>query len=805
LYEASQAITSEIELQKVVQKVTDIGTELAGAQFGAFFYNVINQNGESFVLYTISGVPREAFSKFPMPRNTKIFEPTFMATGTVRYNDVTTEHHFGKNPPYHGMPKGHLPVKSYLAVPVVSPFTKEAIGGLFFGHSEAGVFTEDSERLLEGIASQAAIAITNARLFEEKSYNELKLREQREQYKSIFNAVSDSAIIYDEDGTIVEANPTASQLYGYDHDELLGMNASNFFLTPEDFTALKEIALSGREYSGVHKRRRKDGSPIEVEFKGVRFLFRDKPHVLSVSRDVTARNQSAEALQTSEALANVITSVSPVALWMTNSEGQALYFNQTWYDWVGGTVDSQLGTGWINYISQAERNETDQAFKNAFRDRKQFIAEFRIVRKNGEVRWCLSQGSPYYNQDGKFAGYAGSISDTTERKSAEQKLTSQNALINTITNNTQQALLLMNDKQVCTYMNPAAEEMTGFKLKEVTDKPLHYYVHHTHPDGRHFPIEDCPIDRALPTKAQTKGEEVFIHKDGHYYPVAFTASPIIENGIPVGTVIEARDITEEKRIEEELRNRDKQVMQMLEGKVKERTSELEKTNFELMQFTSVASHDLKEPVRKISIFSKMMRDKLNGNLDTASERYLNTIISSSDRMAQLIDDLLAFSRLSSTQVELQDVDLNKTVHEVLNDLEIPIKEKNATIKIGKLPTLKGIRIQLGQLFQNLVSNSLKFAHPERPAEIFIDTEEINLNGLKRLKIIYRDNGIGFRPDQAKKIFEIFYRLHNKEQFEGTGVGLAIVKKIVEYHHGTIYAEGKENEGASFIIELPLTN
>ena len=192
LHESGKAITSELELEKVVQRVTDIGTELAGAQFGAFFYNVINQNGESFFLYTISGVAREAFSKFPMPRNTKIFEPTFAARGTVRYDDVTAQPHFGQNEPYNGMPKGHLPVRSYLAVPVISPVTKEAIGGLFFGHQDAGVFTEASERLLEGVATQAAIAIVNARLFEEKKETQRKLLEQREQYRSIFHATSDS-------------------------------------------------------------------------------------------------------------------------------------------------------------------------------------------------------------------------------------------------------------------------------------------------------------------------------------------------------------------------------------------------------------------------------------------------------------------------------------------------------------------------------------------------------------------------------------------------------------------------------------
>jgi PAS domain S-box-containing protein len=802
LYEANKAISSEIDLQKVVQRVTDIGTELAGAQFGAFFYNVINQAGESYVLYTISGVSREAFAKFPMPRNTKIFEPTFAARGTVRYDDVTSQPHYGDNAPYHGMPRGHLPVRSYLAVPVVSPFSQEPIGGLFFGHSDVGVFTEESEKLLEGVAMQAAIAITNARLFEEKKYTEAKLVEQREQYRSIFNATTDSAIIYNEDGTIVEANPTACRLYGYRYDELIGVNASKLFKQPEDFVALKEIALSGREYDGVHTRIRKDGTLIDVEFKGVRFLFKGQPHVLSVSRDVTSENQTKEALQKSENLSNIITSVSPVALWMTNNEGQTIYMNQTWYDWAGESAGSDLGTGWIDAIVTGEKQKVKELFFATFQKRKQFVYEFRLQRKNGEIRWCLSQGSPYYDREGNFGGYAGSVSDITDRKAAEEKLSSQITLINTITNNAQQALFLMDDKQVCTYMNPAAEQMTGFKLKEVRDKPLHYYIHHTHPDGRHFPIEECAIDRALPTKAQTKGEEVFIHKKGHFYPVAFTASPIIENGVPIGTVIEARDTTEEKRMHQELRTKDQQAMQLLEQKVKERTSELEKTNYELLQFTSVASHDLKEPVRKISIYSRMLKDKLRDALDTSSTKQLNIIIDAASRMAQLIDDLLSFSRLSNAKVEFQEVDLTAVVKQVIDDLEISIQEAGATITVSHLPVIKGIALQMGQLFQNLMSNSLKFRHPERPPAITILCETLLVENGRAFKITYTDNGIGFRQDQADKIFEIFYRLHNRNLYEGTGVGLAIVKKIIDFHKGSITAKGEENQYASFEIILP---
>src|SRR5581483_7636021 len=138
--EVGRALAAELDLNKLVQSITDAGTRLCGAQFGAFFYNVLNEKGESYLLYTISGVPREAFSKFPMPRNTSIFNPTFKGEGVVRSDDITLDQRYGLNAPHHGMPKGHLPVRSYLAVPVVSR-TGEVLGGLFFGHAERGRFS----------------------------------------------------------------------------------------------------------------------------------------------------------------------------------------------------------------------------------------------------------------------------------------------------------------------------------------------------------------------------------------------------------------------------------------------------------------------------------------------------------------------------------------------------------------------------------------------------------------------------------------------------------------------------------------
>ena len=157
-------VASDLDRDKVVQAVTDAATELTTAEFGAFFYNVVNESGESYTLYTISGVPREAFSKFPMPRNTEVFEPTFKGTGVVRSPDITKDPRYGHNAPHHGMPPGHLPVRSYLAVPVKGR-SGDVIGGLFFGHPSVGRFTEHHERLAVGIASWASVALENARLY----------------------------------------------------------------------------------------------------------------------------------------------------------------------------------------------------------------------------------------------------------------------------------------------------------------------------------------------------------------------------------------------------------------------------------------------------------------------------------------------------------------------------------------------------------------------------------------------------------------------------------------------------------------
>jgi PAS domain S-box-containing protein len=182
LNQVGSRLTAQLDTQKLLQEVTDAATVLIGAEFGAFFNNAVNEKGESYMLYTLSGVSREAFARFPMPRNTALFGPTFRGEGIVRITDVKKDSRYGQNAPHHGMPEGHLPVRSYLAAPVIAR-SGEVLGGLFFGHGETGRFTENHEAVVAGIAAQAAIALDNARLFEQTRWTQAELTRSNEELR----------------------------------------------------------------------------------------------------------------------------------------------------------------------------------------------------------------------------------------------------------------------------------------------------------------------------------------------------------------------------------------------------------------------------------------------------------------------------------------------------------------------------------------------------------------------------------------------------------------------------------------------
>ena len=260
----------------------------------------------------------------------------------------------------------------------------------------------------------------------------------------------------------------------------------------------------------------------------------------------------------------------------------------------------------------------------------------------------------------------------------------------------------------------------------------------------------------------------------------------------------------------------KEAQQNLEQKVKERTKELllkneelELRNHELQQFSWVVSHDLKEPLRKIEIFIRLIKERFLVE-DPKALDYVNRTINSADRMSKLITDLLAYSRLSSTVVP-EKCALNDILQEVLTDLDYQIEEKQAAIKIDALPVIKCVPSQLRQVFQNLIGNSLKFSKEGLAPEISVSAEivsdkdfnsPVNPHG-KFFRLTVKDNGIGFDESYLDKIFIIFQSLNDRNTYEGTGIGLAIAKKIIEKHNGIITAKSQPEDGASFIMVLPL--
>ncbi|HEX3974282.1 MAG TPA: PAS domain S-box protein, partial [Stellaceae bacterium] len=329
------AIASDFDLERLVQSVTDSGVELTKAEFGAFFYNAIDDKGESYTLYTLSGAPREAFAKFPMPRNTAIFEQTFRGVGPVRSGDIQADPRYGKNAPYHGMPKGHLPVRSYLAVPVIAP-SGVVLGGLFFGHSQINQFTELAEQLMVGIAGQAAVAIDNARLFQ-ASQRELAARraaeaelqqvnntleqralararqlaanaerlEQAEQHLSVLiEAVVDYAIfMLDPAGNVVSWNPGAQRIKGYERDEIVGQHFSRFYTEGDRERGMPARALAVAADTGRFEmegwRVRKDGTTFwaNVVISAIRDAGGTLIGFAKITRDLTERRAGEERLR----------------------------------------------------------------------------------------------------------------------------------------------------------------------------------------------------------------------------------------------------------------------------------------------------------------------------------------------------------------------------------------------------------------------------------------------------------------------------------------------------------------------------
>ncbi|MEX2494257.1 MAG: PAS domain S-box protein [Nitrospirales bacterium] len=421
-------LAAELNLEKLVQSVTDACRELSGAEFVAFFYHVLDEKGESFVVYTISGVPKETVKNFPIPRNTPIFAPTFSGEAVVRIDDVTNDPRYGQVPPFHGMPPGHLPVKSYLAVPVVSR-SGEVLGGLFFGHSHPNVFTHKAETIVTGIASQAAIAMDNARLYQtaQKEIEERKqVSENLRRLASIVESSQDAIYSTNLEGLITSWNNGAERMYGYRAAEMVGRSYSLLLLqeSRQDPSVQLEVFLKHNgDTLQESLRMKKDGTVFPVSLSISPLVDVDGNligHSL-IERDISEQKRIREALQTSESRHQAIWENSPTVKFVKDLEGKYQLVNKRFETIFQKPRKMIIGkTDW-DLLSPQFAGQLVAHDQKVLNSRLPQEFEEQIQLSDG-VHTYLSTKFPLYNAEGTPSAVCGIATDITARKRAEQAI-----------------------------------------------------------------------------------------------------------------------------------------------------------------------------------------------------------------------------------------------------------------------------------------------------------------------------------------------------------------------------------------------
>jgi two-component system, LuxR family, sensor kinase FixL len=382
------------------------------------------------------------------------------------------------------------------------------------------------------------------------------------------------------------------------------------------------------------------------------------------------------------------------------------------------------------------------------------------------------------------------IRDITERKQAQEALTRSEMRYRTLAEDSTNVICVSDPNAIYTYVSPACRTLFGYEPEELIGCPAQDFCHHDDLEDLQHAYDATLLSGALVTFAHR-----FLRKDGVYGWIESTFRQMRD---PVtGDVVEVqasvRDITDRKRAEDELRSL---------------AASLEASNRELDHFATVASHDLQEPLRKIQAFGDRLKSKYDGVLDERGVDYLERMESAASRMRALIDNLLALSRVTTKGQPFTPVDLEEAAHAVVSDLELLIAERGARVEIGQLPTVEADPLQMRQLIQNLIANSLKFSREGVPPVLKVYSEAVAPNDggesdLELTRVFVEDNGIGFEEKYLDRIFTVFERLHGRSEYAGTGMGLAICRKIATHHGGDITARSAPGEGATFIVTLPL--
>lgn len=609
---------------------------------------------------------------------------------------------------------------------------------------------------------------------------------------ALLGAVIESAptamVMTDAAGRIVLVNAETEHLFGFPRGELLGQPVE--MLLPERFRETHpafRISFfvnphgrpigAGRDLFGL----RRDGSeiPIEISLKSIK--ADDKPFVLSAIVDISERKRLEERFQL------LIADVTEYAIIMLDPGGHVVSWNKGAERLKGYKAEEIIGRhSECFYTPEAIAKKIPQQELELAKKQGQLEKEEWRVRKDGSRFWGGMLLTALKDKAGNVEGFSKITRDLTERMRQEQRLRATVEAAPT-------AMIMLNPSGRIVLTNKEAERLFGYASAELLNRPVEILVPPRFGTG-HAELR-TGFFTAPNARRMGAGRDLYgLHKDGSEFPVEIGLHPVeTDEGLFVlGAIV---DISERKRLEALQR----ELHDELERRVKERTEELarsndalEKSNVELQQFAYIASHDLQAPLRGIIGFSQLLQQNYQGRLDADAEKLITRIRDGVTRMQTLIDDLLAYARVESRSRPFEPCDLNEILGEVVNLLDSSISDSHAQVTRDDLPIVTGDRPQLIQMFQNLIGNSIKY-HGPQPLRIHIAAAHLG----DEWDISVRDNGIGIDKKHHERVFEIFRRLHTAQAYPGTGIGLAICRRIATRHGGKIWIESTPGQGSTF--------
>ncbi len=664
------------------------------------------------------------------------------------------------------------------------------------------------QRVLERTAGLESANRELNREIIEREQVQVALRMSEERSRTMVESVKDYAIIMLDAGGCVESwNAGAEHINGYRAEEIVGQHFSRFY-PKEDIDRGKperelETAISEGRFEDEGWRVRKDGSRFMANV--VVTALRDKAGqargFAKVTRDITEPKRAEEELRLERGKLVAAFDNTEIGLVLCDGQGGDISMNAAALKFHGFTSTEEMHRRVEEYADEWELRYPDGRIMpydewplpRAMRGDHVRDYETHLRNLKTDYEWvCSYTSAPVRNSAGEVILIVMTLLDITVRRRAEQQVQEQLRRLGQLVEAVPDGVVIADRDGRIVRVNRQTETLFGYARDEILGQPVEMLIPQRLAGGHGANLRGyfaAPLIRPMGNGRELLGRR----NDGSEFPADISLAPLetLEGMQAIATV---RDATERKRVEEEIRRLNAD----LERRVQERTQALEAANTELASFSYSVSHDLRSPLRHIAGYGEMLAKSVAGQLSEKAQRYLKIILDTSSEMGQLIDDLLAFSRMGQAEMHEAGISLNDLVQEVLGNLEMATRGRDIAWTIAPLPGVTGDASMLRQVFVNLLDNAVKYSRGREPAKI-----EVGCAGQEEERFILyvRDNGVGFDMQYAGKLFGVFQRLHRAEEFEGAGVGLATVRRIITRHGGRVWAEARPGYGATFYFTL----